>query len=173
MNYFKIVDKELRKIKIFLDNVDDFLLVFCIVDSNDIREYIKDNIQENYKTTVLFDFYEERLDGYVEREKYEKLVKNKGPVLTSGFLEYSKFLKEIGVIKEEGDFYFYTFNLPRDSFYLRCNAKLILLTNEEEFKMFLSEYADDFTSYHRYVSDINSLLKEEDENVKNLKFENK
>lgn len=173
MDYKKIVDKELKKIKILLNNVDDFLLIFCVVDSNNLIGYIKENIQKNYKDIVLFDFYKERKDGCIEQEKYKSLINEGHLVLMSGFLEYSKFLKEIGVIKEEGNFYFYTFNLPRDNFYLRNNAKMILLTNEEEFKMFLSEKADDFTSYRRYVSDINSLIREENKDIKKLRFENK
>ena len=46
------------------------------------------------------------------------------------------------------------FNMPRDSFYLQNNVRIILLLNQQEYDMFLSEYGDDFLSYAHIREDI-------------------
>ena len=53
------------------------------------------------------------------------------------------------------------FNMPRDSFYLQNNVRIILLLNQQEYDMFLSEYGDDFLSYACLKEDIDSILEEE------------
>ena len=46
------------------------------------------------------------------------------------------------------------FNMPRDSFYLQNDVRIILLLNQQEYDMFLSEYGDDFLSYAHIREDI-------------------
>lgn len=53
------------------------------------------------------------------------------------------------------------FNMPRDSFYLQNNVRIILLLNQQEFGMFLSEYGDDFLSYAHIQEDLDSMLKKD------------
>lgn len=50
------------------------------------------------------------------------------------------------------------FNMLRDNLYLKENVKLVLLVNQLEYSIFLSEWCDDFTSYATYRCDIDNLL---------------
>lgn len=53
------------------------------------------------------------------------------------------------------------FNMPRDSFYLQNNVRIILLLNQQEYDMFLSEYGDDFLSYAHIQEDLDTMLKKD------------
>ena len=53
------------------------------------------------------------------------------------------------------------FNMPRDSFYLQNDVRIILLLNQQEYDMFLSEYGDDFLSYAQLKEDIDSILEKD------------
>ena len=50
------------------------------------------------------------------------------------------------------------FNMPRDSFYLQNDVRIILLLNQQEYDMFLNEYGDDFLSYAHIREDIDSII---------------
>ena len=67
--------------------------------------------------------------------------------MVTGIEKYAEYLKKIGRIKIVGEFYLNIFNMPRDSFYKKNNVRIILLLNQQEYDMFLSEYGDDFLSY--------------------------
>ena len=47
------------------------------------------------------------------------------------------------------------FNMPRDSFYLQNDVRIILLLNQQEYDMFLNEYGD---SYAHIREDIDSII---------------
>lgn len=78
--------------------------------------------------------------------------------MVTGIEKYSEYLKKIGRIKIVGEFYLNIFNMPRDSFYKKNNVRIILLLNQQEYDMFLSEYGDDFLSYAQIKENIDIML---------------
>ena len=92
-------------------------------------------------------------------------------MIATGLERYAEYLKQTGQITKVGDFYMNVFNMPRDSFYLQNNVRIILLLNQQEFGMFLSEYGDDFLSYAHIKEDLDSMLKKDKSLQKNEESE--
>lgn len=82
-------------------------------------------------------------------------------MIVTGLEKYAQYLKQTGQITNVGDFYMNAFNMPRDSFYLQNNVRIILLLDQQEYAMFLDEYGDDFLSYAQIKENLDSILVKE------------
>ena len=169
MNKFDKVDEEIKKIEILYKYAEGCCISFIATDDLDIKEYIKKSILSIDNSSILdnkiveYDFYKSKEKGL---KNYNQLCMEQGNlIVATGFEEYAKYLTEKGIIQKEGKFYFNVFNMPRDSFYLKNKVRIILLVNQREYDMFLSEYGDDFTDYARYKTDIDIILKKESNRV--------
>ena len=160
-----ITDHITRKINIAY-RVNQNCCISVIV-SNDIE--LKKQIQEQISSIdtntifderiVNYDFFRNRNNGLTD---YSRLCKEKGNlIIATGLERYAEYLKQTGQITNVGDFYMNVFNMPRDSFYLQNNVRIILLLNQQEYDMFLSEYGDDFLSYAHIQEDLDNMLKKD------------
>lgn len=166
-DYFKI-DKEIAKIKIIYKNKAGCCISFIIVDDAKTKEYIKTTISSMDTNTLIddkivnYNFGEDIEEGKNNVKKFQNLCREKGNlVIATGIGKYAEYLVKKGQIPNIKTFYQGAFSLPRDSFYLTNNIRLILLVNESEMKEFRSPVADDFTSYASIKIDINEILKED------------
>ena len=153
-----IIDNITRKINIAYRVNQKCCISFVISDDIELKKQIQEQIASMDTSKILderivnYDFYENRNNGLT---KYSRLCKEKGNLMIVTELErYAEYLKQTGQIINVGDFYMNAFNMPRDSFYLQNNVRIILLLNQQEYDMFLSEYGDDFLSYAHIREDI-------------------
>ena len=163
-----------RKINIAYRVNQNCCISFVVSDNIELKK-IEEKISSIDTSTILddriinYDFFRNRDNGLTE---YSRLCKEKGNLMIATGLErYAEYLKQTGQITKIGDFYMNVFNMPRDSFYLQNNVRIILLLNQQEFGMFLSEYGDDFLSYAHIKEDLDSMLKKDKSLQKNEECE--
>lgn len=154
-----------RKINIAYRINQNCCISFIVSDDMELRKQIQEQISSIDASTILderivnYDFFRNRNNGLTE---YSRLCKEKGNLMiTTGLERYAEYLKQTGQITNVGDFYMNVFNLPRDSFYLQNNVRIILLLNQQEYDMFLNEYGDDFLSYAQIKEDIDSMIEKD------------
>lgn len=158
MKDYSKIDKQIKKISILYNYKKGFCVSFLVTDDDDIRKYIESSILALDEKNRKYDFYESRKNNIIE---YKNICKQEGNlVLVTGLSKYAEYLKENGTISNVGHFYMNMFNMPRDSFYLKNNVRMIMLLNQTEYNMFLSEYGDDFASYAMLKIDIDEEMKE-------------
>lgn len=167
IDYAKI-DEEMKRIKMLYRFKKDCCITLINTDNIKIKEYIKKSILSIDTDTIpnekiiFYDFYKNKDKSL--NEEYKNLCKKKGNLLIlTGMEDYAKYLKTKGKISDIGDFYMHVFCIPRDDLYLKNNTRMILITNQTEYKMFVSDYCDDFTSYAMYKTNIDEMLKEKNE----------
>lgn len=158
-----IIDNITRKINIAYQVNQKCCISFIVSDDMELRKQIQEQISSIDTSTILderivnYDFFRNRNNGLTE---YSRLCKEKGNLMiTTGLEKYAEYLKQTGQITNVGDFYMNVFNLPRDSFYLQNNVRIILLLNQQEYDIFLSDYGDDFLSYAHIQEDLDIKLK--------------
>ena len=157
MDKDSIISYVTRKINIAYRVNQNCRISFIVSDDKEVKKQIQEQITSIDTSTIL----DERIVNY-ELTEYSRLCKEKGNLmLVTGLGRYAEYLKQTGRITNVGDFYMNVFNMPRDSFYLQNNVRIILLLNQQEYDMFLSEYGDDFLSYACLKEDIDSILEEE------------
>ncbi len=165
MDKDSIISYVTRKINIAYRVNQNCRISFIVSDDKEVKKQIQEQITSIDTSTILderivnYDFFKNRNNELTE---YSRLCKEKGNLmLVTGLGRYAEYLKQTGRITNVGDFYMNVFNMPRDSFYLQNNVRIILLLNQQEYDMFLSEYGDDFLSYACLKEDIDSILEEE------------
>ena len=165
MNKDSIIDYITRKINIAYSVNQKCCISFIVSDDIELKKQIQEQISSMDIDTILderiinYDFYKNRDNGLT---KYSRLCKGNGNLMiVTGLERYAEYLKQTGQITNVGDFYMNAFNMPRDSFYLQNNVRIILLLDQQEYDMFLNEYGDDFLSYAQLKEDIDSILEKD------------
>ena len=174
MDKDSIIDYITRKINIAYQVNRKCCISFVVSDDIELKKKIQEQITSIDTNTILderivnYDFFKNKNNGLNE---YSRLCKEKGNLMVATGLErYAEYLKQTGQITNVGDFYMNAFNMPRDSFYLQNNVRIILMLNQQEYDMFLSEYGDDFLSYAQIKEDLDSILAKE-RNAQNIQKE--
>lgn len=175
MNEYDKINNELNKIKLLYRINDGTCMSFLVTDNPKYQEYIKQKILSIDTNTikdeniVAYDLFDNAQEGF---DKFKETFKTKGNlVIVTGVQKYSEYLKEQGILANTEDFYMGYFNMPRDGLYLANKARLIFIVNQSEYDMFLSENADDFTSYASLKIDIDKMLKQDKYRNKQLEDE--
>lgn len=173
MKEYPEVDNGIARIKLVYEWATGYCISFIIADDKEVQEYIKASILSidtekiPDERIINYNFCENLKNARENIKKFQNLCQEKGNlIIATGIGEYAEYLEKNGNIPNTKTFYQRMFSLPRDSFYLKNNVRLILLVNEAEMKMFRSEVADDFTSYGRMNVDVNDILREN--NIQNI-----
>ena len=171
MKDYSKIDLEIKRINLVYENKIGCCISFIITDDIDTKEYIKKAISSIDIDTILddrivnYNFCEKLEEENNNIKNFQKLCQEKGNlVVATGIGEYVGYLVKNGKIPNRAAFYQSVFCMPRDSFYLKNDVRLILLVNESEMKEFKSPAADDFTSYAMQRIYIDDILREEDIN---------
>lgn len=137
--------EEIKKLIKIIYNEHFKCSISMIIYSDDLeKKKILDDIKniDISQKVCMYDFLNDNL------KEYQNLCLDKNSVVVGYNVDkYCDFLLKKGRIQSKCDFYMGTFNMIRDSFYLKNEVNLILVLSNEEFDIFISEYSDDFTDY--------------------------